>query len=131
LPVAQSKDELLDGRAQLSYTAQRVAMGGDAERYYVRGLWRTDAVVYKMAAWFTPDWKLETVAESEPTSGKAVVEDEHIVNVFPLTALPMMDQSMDGKDRMLLLEAKGLYSLKQWRPGELMTTGIYFVDSCE
>jgi len=93
--------------------------------------------VYTISAWFTTDWELESVSESDAPLGGATDENGRIVNLFPLAALPMLDQGDDTSDHnnILLMEERGpegvQYSLERWTPGGLLPTGIYFADHCK
>ena len=144
LAHVRGDDAMIAGHAQLSYTAQKVTVGPATPRYYVRALWKASdsskdggEAVYTISAWFTTDWELESVSESDAPLGGATDENGRIVNLFPLAALPMLDQGDDTSDHnnILLMEERGpegvQYSLERWTPGGLLPTGIYFADHCK
>jgi len=135
----QGDAEMIAGRAKLSYTAQKVMVGPGTPRYYVRAVWRSTSgeALYTISAWFTPEWEMESVTDSEAPLGTSTEDNDRILNIFPLAALPMLEQHADedAQYSVLLMEERGpegaLYSLKRWTEGGLLPTGVYFANRCK
>ena len=135
-------ETMLAGAATMSYTVQAVTMATEQPRYYVRAVWRGSRGegLYRMDAWFSSAWELETVPEAMALHGTGdAMESVRVLNVYSQGALPMLEQNngledSDGHTSYLLMEeigAKGaLYSLKRSTQGGLTPTGIYFSRQC-
>jgi hypothetical protein len=71
--------------------------------------------------------------QDAPAIGSTVAKDR-IVNVFPLAAVPMLDQGDGGNQTILLTEERTadsvVYSLKRRTPGALVPAGVYFENRC-
>jgi len=139
LVQVKGNGQMIAGRAHLSYTAQKVSVGPKTGRYFVHAVWKSSSgePVYRISAWFTLEGEMESVTSSEVPLGAAMVDNDRILNIFPLETLPMFDQGDDAAEHgsVLLMEERGpdgaLYSLKRWTEGGLLPTGAYFANRCK
>jgi len=138
----EGEPEMIAGHARMSYSAQKMMVAPAMSRYYVRAVWRSgDSAkgreLYTISAWFTPDWEMESVTDSEVPLDAAAEDNARVLSILPLDALPMLDQHDEEAARysVLLMEERGpegaLYSLKRWTEGGLLPTGIYFANRCK